>query len=69
VSKLSVALFVLAVLLVAIAGPASFWLHAGLWAQVGRLAGVIAAGATGYFGALWLLGFRFGDFSRADATG
>ena len=55
-SKLAVAMFVLAILLVAIAGPASFRLHAGLWAKVGRLAGVVAAGAAGYFGALWLLG-------------
>ncbi len=69
VSKLVVALFVLAVILLAIAGPASFWLHAGLWTRVGRLAGVIAAGGAGYFGALWLLGFRFGDFKRSDATG
>ena len=68
-SKLTVALFVLAMILVAIVGPASFWLHAGLWAKVGRLAAVVAAGAGGYFGALWLLGFRFGDFSRSDATG
>jgi len=68
VSKLAVALFVLAMLLAAIAGPASFWLHAGLWAKVGRLAAVVVAGAGCYFGALWLLGFRFGDFSRSDAT-
>ncbi|MEO8136748.1 MAG: murein biosynthesis integral membrane protein MurJ [Betaproteobacteria bacterium] len=68
-SKLAVALFVLAALLFATAGPPSFWLHAGLWAKVGRLAGVIGGGALGYFGALWLLGFRPSDFNRGDATG
>jgi len=67
-SKLAVALFVLALLLVSIAGPASFWLQAGLWAKVGRLAAVVGAGALAYFGALWLLGFRFADISRGDAT-
>ena len=67
-SKLVVALFVLAALLVAIAGPASFWLGATLWEKVLRLAWVCAAGAASYFAALWLLGFRIGDFNRADAT-
>ena len=48
---------------------ASFWLGAGLWAKVGRLAGVCAAGGAVYLAALWLLGFRIGDFSRSDASG
>jgi putative peptidoglycan lipid II flippase len=69
VAKLAVALLVLALVLDALAGPAALWLHAGLWAKVGRLAGLIAAGAVAYFGTLWLLGFRLGDFSRSDATG
>jgi hypothetical protein len=30
------------------------------------LAGVCAAGAGAYFGALWLLGFRIADFNRQD---
>ena len=68
VSKLVVALFVLGLALLAVAGPASFWLHAALWEKVGRLAFVIGAGALAYFGALWLLGFRLADFNRADAT-
>jgi putative peptidoglycan lipid II flippase len=68
-AKLFVALAVLGALLAALAGPPAFWLHAGLWAKVGRLAWVVAAGAAAYFGALWLLGFRFADFSRSDATG
>jgi putative peptidoglycan lipid II flippase len=67
--KLAVALCVLGVLLAAIAGPPSFWLAAGLWAKAGRLAAVIAAGMAGYFGVLWLLGFRIADFSRREMPG
>jgi len=52
----------------AIAGPTAFWLGATLWEKVLRLAWVCAAGAAAYFGALWLLGFRLGDFSRVDAA-
>ena len=66
VSKLAIALFVLAVLLLWIAGPASLWLEATLWAKVARLAWVCGAGAAIYFGALWLLGFRFADFNRRE---
>ena len=69
VSRLAIALFVLAALLLAIAGPAALWLQATLWAKVGRLAWVCAAGAAAYFGALWLLGFRVADFNRGDAAG
>ena len=47
-------------------GPASYWLAASLWEKVPRLAGVCAAGAAAYFGALWLLGFRLADFNRRD---
>ena len=65
-AKLVIALFVLAAVLLWIGGPASFWLAASLWEKVGRLAGVCAAGAAAYFGALWLLGFRLADFNRRD---
>ncbi len=68
VSKLVVALFVLAAVLLWLGGPASFWLSASLWPKVGRLAGVCASGAAAYFGALWLLGFRLADFNRRDAA-
>ena len=69
ISKLLLALFVLGLVLFALAGPASYWLTAGLWTKVARLTGVMAAGAVVYFGALWLLGFRLRDFNRADAAG
>jgi putative peptidoglycan lipid II flippase len=63
--RLLVALGVLAGVLYALAGPADYWLTAGLWAKVGRLAAIIAAGAAAYFGALLLLGFRLADFNRS----
>jgi putative peptidoglycan lipid II flippase len=66
VSKLAIALLVLALVLLGLAGPASFWLAASLWAKVGRLALVCVAGGLGYFAALWLLGFRLADFNRSD---
>jgi putative peptidoglycan lipid II flippase len=66
VAKLVVALFVLAAVLLWLGGPASYWLAASLWEKVPRLAGVCAAGAAAYFGALWLLGFRLADFNRRD---
>ena len=56
----------LAALLYALAGPAEFWLDAGLWQRVGRLAGIIAAGAVAYFATLFLLGFRLADFDRRE---
>jgi putative peptidoglycan lipid II flippase len=65
-AKLVIALGVLAGVLVAIAGPATLWLEASLWAKIGRLLWVCAAGAGVYFGALWLLGFRLADFNRKE---
>jgi len=64
--RLVVALGVLAGTLYLLAGPVQFWLEAGLWAKVGRLSGIVAAGALVYFGALFLLGFRPADFNRQD---
>ena len=66
VSKLIVALFVLAAVLFWLGGPASFWMSASLWPKIGRLAVVCGAGAAAYFGALWLLGFRMRDFNRRE---
>ena len=68
VSKLAIALFALAAVLLWLGGPGSFWLSASLWPRVGRLAGVCTAGVAVYFGALWLLGFRLADFNRRDIT-
>jgi putative peptidoglycan lipid II flippase len=68
-SKLVVALGVLAVVLYFAAGSAEFWINAGLWTKVGRLFVVIVAGGVAYFGALFLLGFRFADFNRREHSG
>jgi len=65
-SRVLVALGVLAATLYFLVGPAQWWLDAGLWAKVGRLAGIVAAGAFVYFGALFLLGFRLADFGRRE---
>ncbi len=67
VCRVVIALFALGALLYWIAGPSSFWLGASLWAKVGRLAGVCAAGAVAYFASLWLLGFRIADFNRRES--
>ena len=64
--KLAVALVVLGAVLLAVAGPSSFWLAATLWAKVARLALVVAAGGFAYFATLYVLGFRFRDFNRRD---
>lgn len=64
--KLAVALVVLGAVLLAVAGPSSFWLAATLWEKAGRLALVVGAGAFAYFATLYLLGFRFRDFNRRE---
>ena len=66
-SKLVVALFVLAAVLLALVGPSALWLEASLWTRAARLAWVCASGAAAYFAALWLLGFRLADFDRREA--
>ena len=66
VARLGVALAVLGAVLLAVAGPSSFWLAATVWAKVGRLALVVAAGGFAYFATLYALGFRFRDFDRRE---
>ena len=67
VAKVAVALAVLGTVLYALAGEPAFWLNAGLWARVSRLALCVGAGAGAYFASLYLLGFRFADFNRREA--
>lgn len=69
IAKVGVALGVLGAVLLAVAGPSSFWLAASPWARVGRLAVVIAAGAFVYFATLYVLGFRLADFNRREPAG
>ncbi len=44
------------------------WLHGGILTRALYLAGFILAGATGYFAALWLLGFRLREYVRHGAS-
>jgi len=66
-ARLVVALIVLGGLLFWLVGAPSFWLTAGLWTKVGRLAVVVGAGIVVYFATLYLLGFRLADFNRREA--
>ena len=68
-SRLMVALGVLAVVLYWLSGPADAWLGYGLWERVARLGGIVIAGAFAYLGALFLLGFRFAAFNRREPPG
>jgi putative peptidoglycan lipid II flippase len=62
--KVLVALAVMAGVLWWPTSGAEYWLQSGVWERIERLALVIAAGTASYFGALWLMGFRLGDFSK-----
>ncbi|MGD2141526.1 MAG: murein biosynthesis integral membrane protein MurJ [Burkholderiales bacterium] len=64
--KLVIALAVMAAVLLWLAAGSEFWLQAGNWPRIGRLAAVVVAGAASYFAALWLMGFRLADFSRRE---
>lgn len=67
IAKISVALVVMGGILWFATGSDASWLEGGTYARGARLAGVVAAGAAGYFSALWLVGFRLRDFSRRGA--
>jgi putative peptidoglycan lipid II flippase len=67
-ARVAIALLALGVVLWFAGGDDAFWLAAGLWAKVGRLAAVIVAGGTAYFATLWLLGFRLADFDRREPS-
>ncbi len=48
-------------------GPAPWWLGASGAARVAALTEVVLLGGSVYVAALWLFGFRLGDFSRRAA--
>ena len=66
-ARVTVALIVLGAVLWWAAGADAFWISAGLWTKVSRLAMVIGAGAVAYFASLWLVGFRLADFNRRES--
>ncbi|GJL72413.1 MAG: putative lipid II flippase MurJ [Nitrosomonas sp.] len=62
--KIGVALIVMCLVLWLTMDSNATWLTNTAFDRISRLAWVIIAGATSYFAALWLLGFRFKDFTR-----
>ena len=62
--KLMLAVYVMGAVLWLLAGDATSWLAAGALERTGRLALLVAAGASAYFATLWIFGFRLGDFAR-----
>ena len=62
--RVLIALCAMGAVLWLVMGPAAEWLASGPLQRALRLAWVVVAGAATYFGALWILGFRLGDFAR-----
>jgi putative peptidoglycan lipid II flippase len=65
--KLALALLVLGLVLWFGMGSESMWFTMGAIERALRLGVIVALGLLTYFGALWLLGFRPGDFRRRAA--
>jgi putative peptidoglycan lipid II flippase len=65
--RVLVALIVMGGVLWWAAGDDRFWITSGLWPKLSRLAAIVAAGVTTYFGALWIVGFRLADFNRRES--
>jgi putative peptidoglycan lipid II flippase len=65
--KVALAIVVMSVCLWLAAGGSESWLAAAAATKVLRLTGVVTLGIAVYFGMLWLLGFRLGDFVRRAA--
>ncbi|CAH1208341.1 lipid II flippase MurJ [Candidatus Nitrotoga sp. BS] len=63
-AKLGAAMLVLGLTLWFGMGSEQSWLTSGGWVRIWRLTGLVVMGMTVYFAVLWLLGFRFKDFSR-----
>ena len=69
VLRVFIALVAMGAVLAWLVGSPQSWLDAGLWSRAGRLGGLVVAGAAVYFGTLFLLGFRVGDFNRREVAG
>ena len=68
VTKLALALLVMASVLWFGMGNEGSWLEAGFMARVIQLAWLVPLGAAAYFATLWLFGFRLNDFKRRTAV-
>jgi putative peptidoglycan lipid II flippase len=60
--RILVATAAMAAFLVGIGGDLQAWLASGTAVQVAWLSGLVAGGLAVYFGVLWLLGVRVGQF-------
>jgi putative peptidoglycan lipid II flippase len=67
VLKLALAVYVMGAVLWVLCGNVESWLSAGALERVARLALLVVAGMTAYFGTLWLTGFRLRDFNRSGS--
>jgi len=65
--KLAIAVWAMAAVLWIASGSDRAWLAMDAAARVSHLTGLVLLGAATYFAALWLLGFRLGDFSKRAA--
>ena len=65
--KLALAVYAMAAVLWLASGTDASWLVMGGAARAFHLGWIVVLGAVTYFLALWLLGFRLGDFSRRAA--
>jgi putative peptidoglycan lipid II flippase len=65
--KLTLALLLMAAVLWGATGSEDWWLVAAWQQRVAGLIGIVCLGASTYFAALWLLGFRIKDFARRAA--
>jgi putative peptidoglycan lipid II flippase len=62
--KLAIAVYAMGAVLWLASGSDTAWLAMGAFERAASLAWIVVLGATTYFSALWLLGFRLADFSR-----
>ncbi len=66
--KILAALTIMGVILWFATGSDTSWLVDSTMTRVGRLSWIIIVGASSYFAALWLLGFRIKDFTKQQAV-
>ncbi|MEI7432267.1 MAG: lipid II flippase MurJ, partial [Betaproteobacteria bacterium] len=66
-AKLFIAMALMGLGLWSAGGTANDWLHWTLMERLLRLSLLVTLGATIYFAALWLTGFRLNDFKRSGA--
>jgi putative peptidoglycan lipid II flippase len=66
--KVAIALLALGATLWFGMGSEQYWLATSGWARIQHLSGLVVGGVVVYFAALFVLGFRLGDFSKRSAS-